>query len=111
VGLIDPIVLCWGLCSSLPHQQALAWVPRGPVLTRPPCARAAAAKRAFNLPPHETIFRLVVNVVDTALIIGRGGATVRQIEQDSGARAPVPAAPAGRSWPPPSLPCHAVRAM
>lgn len=47
---------------------------------------APASKRAFNLPPHETIFRMVVNVVDTALIIGRGGATVRQIEQDSGSR-------------------------
>lgn len=29
---------------------------------------------------------MVVNVSDTALLIGRGGATVRQIEQDFGAR-------------------------
>lgn len=35
-------------------------------------------------PPRDTIFRLVVNVVDTALIIGKGGATVRQIESETG---------------------------
>lgn len=34
--------------------------------------------------PRETIFRLVLNVMDTALIIGKGGMTVRQIETETG---------------------------
>ena len=38
------------------------------------------------VPEQEAVFRLVVNVADTALIIGRGGGTVRQIEQETGAR-------------------------
>jgi hypothetical protein len=32
------------------------------------------------------VFRIVLDVVDTALIIGRGGNTVRQIEQTTGGR-------------------------
>lgn len=47
---------------------------------------SAAPAVAAGLPPgsaavpRETVYRLVVDVVDTALIIGRGGNTVRQIE-------------------------------
>ena len=57
-----------------------------------PMPAAAAAPAASNRPsaasiPRETIYRLVLDVVDTALIIGRGGNTVRSIEQATGAAA------------------------
>lgn len=54
---------------------------------------ATDAKRQHVAPPltpasvpRETVYRLVLDVVDTALIIGRGGNTVRQIEQTTGGR-------------------------
>lgn len=43
--------------------------------------------------PRETIYRLILDTVDTALIIGRGGNTVRQIEQTTGALAVHPLPP------------------
>lgn len=56
-----------------------------------PAAAAAAAPASSSRPsaasiPRETIYRLVLDVVDTALIIGRGGNTVRSIEQATGGR-------------------------
>ena len=44
----------------------------------------AAAAPDPPLMPRETAYRIVVSLVDTALIIGRGGNTVRQIERDTG---------------------------
>ncbi len=32
----------------------------------------------------DTVFRLVLNLNDTALLIGKGGGTIRQIERDTG---------------------------
>lgn len=57
--------------------------------TAAPAAAPASAPAVTNPAsvPRETVYRLVMDVVDTALIIGRGGATVRTIEQTTGARA------------------------
>lgn len=58
-----------------------------PPLTPPPRRpRAAAAPKRHHYFEQEAVFRFVVNVADTALIIGRGGGTVRQIEQEFLAR-------------------------
>jgi hypothetical protein len=46
---------------------------------------SAAAPLSAAPVPRETIYRLILDTVDTALIIGRGGNTVRQIEQTTGA--------------------------
>ncbi len=59
-----------------------------------PAAAASTAPAVGGRPsaasiPRESIYRLVLDVVDTALIIGRGGNTVRSIEQATGAAAGV----------------------
>ncbi|GAB4819667.1 hypothetical protein N2152v2_006713 [Parachlorella kessleri] len=56
----------------------------------------------------DTVFRLVLNLNDTALLIGKGGGTIRQIERDTGARVKrLPEPPGGSEqviviWSPPS---------
>lgn len=45
---------------------------------------AAVPALAAGAVPRESVYRMVLDVVDTALIIGRGGATVRQIELATG---------------------------
>ncbi|KAL4443770.1 hypothetical protein ABPG75_011507 [Micractinium tetrahymenae] len=47
---------------------------------------AAARLSGAAAVPRETVYRLVMDVVDTALIIGRGGNTVRQIEAATNGR-------------------------
>lgn len=72
-------------------------------------AVGAASPAGVAALPRETVYRLVIDVIDTALIIGRGGNTVRQIETATsewqgraraGRRTPV-----GR-WPPGGLAWH-----
>lgn len=54
-----------------------------------PPADAAAVGPSPASVPRETIYRLVLDVADTALIIGKGGNTVRTIEQATGAARPA----------------------
>lgn len=49
-------------------------------------AVGAASPAGVAALPRETVYRLVIDVIDTALIIGRGGNTVRQIETATNGR-------------------------
>ena len=86
----------------LPQQQQLMGQPAAAVGAKRPLDDASAAsprgaadaKRLHvegqgggaAATPRETVYRLVLDVADTALIIGRGGNTVRAIEQATGER-------------------------
>lgn len=65
-----------GAAAAAPAAAAPAPAAAAPVTSGRPSAASI---------PRETIYRLVLDVVDTALIIGRGGNTVRSIEQATGA--------------------------
>jgi hypothetical protein len=72
------------------HTEAPASAPDAAAAAAAAAAAEAAAARRAALAAHasnfETVYRLVVDLADTALLIGRGGSTVRAIEGETGAR-------------------------